>query len=76
MLTEDGVLVVLGLEAHGPQDGLAQPLQPEDKQQRPHDSPEHVYGDEVDQCRPQCAYQHDEYREGAGGALQGGPPTP
>ena len=52
VLAEDSVLVVLGLEAHGPQHGFAQPLQPEDKQQRPHDGPQYIDGDQVDQGRP------------------------
>ena len=52
VLAEDSVLVVLGLEAHGPQHGFAQPLQPEDKQQRPHDGPQYVDGDQVHQGRP------------------------
>ena len=76
VLGEDGVLVVLGLEAHGPQDGLAQPLQAEHEEQGPDDGPQHVDRDQVDQGRPQRPHQHDEHDEGGGGAFQRRAPAP
>ena len=56
-LGEDGVLVVLRLVPAGPQDGLAEPGQPEDQQQCADHHPEGVERDVVDERDPDRTHQ-------------------
>ena len=71
LLPELVVLVVTCLEPRGPQDRLAQPLQPEDQQQNPHDQlqsrPWQPSGQGVPDDRRERAQRHERRRSAGEG---------